>query len=119
MGRHGAPPPGKPADPATPRAGETTPAALRPRSRRAARHPSRAARLPVEPLAAAVHASGGVGALLRGRRRTSEGERLARAFYRALEREWITVAAADELACKLVGVHPAALWGRRFWVGAA
>lgn len=82
-------------------------------------HPPSRAWLPVEPLAAAVHASGGVGALLKGRRRTSEGQRLARAYYRALERGTTTVAAGDELACKLVGVHPSAIWGRRFWAGAA
>lgn len=81
--------------------------------------PTNRAWLPVEPLAAAVHASGGVGALLKGRRRTREGERLARAFYRALERGATTVAAGDELACKLLGVHPSAIWGRRFWAGAA
>jgi len=66
-----------------------------------------------------VSAAGGVGVLLRGRRRTTEGERLARAYYRALERGWITVAAGDELACRLLGVHPSAVWGEQFWAGAA
>jgi hypothetical protein len=118
VGHHGAPPRGSSDDPATPHASEATRSQLRSRHRRVAAPPSRAW-LPAEPLADAVHKAGGVGALLRGRRRTTEGERLARAYYRALERGWITVAAGDELACKLLRVHPSAIWGQRFWAGAA
>lgn len=118
VGHHGAPPHGNLDDPATPRVRDTAPSPLQSRSRGGYAPPTRAW-LPAEPLAAEVCASGGVGALLKGRRRAAEGERLARAYYRALERGWITVAAGDELACKLLGVHPSAICGQRFWVGAA
>jgi hypothetical protein len=118
VGHHGAPSCGRSDDPATPAAREGTRTPSRSRGGHVLTPPGRAW-LPAEPLAAAVSASGGIGTLLRGRRRTTEGERLARAYYRALKRGWITVAAGDELACNLLGVHPSAIWGQRFWVGAA
>lgn len=80
---------------------------------------SKRAGLPAEPLTEAVQAAGGLRVLLRDRRRTREGRRLAQAYYRGVRQGWVTVAAGDDMACKLLGVHPAAIWGLRFWSGAA
>jgi hypothetical protein len=118
VGHHDAAPHGNTGEPATPSAQEAPSALLGTARRRVVAAPGRVW-LPAAPLAAAVRAAGGVGALLKGRRRTREGERLARAYYRALQRGWITVATGDELACKLLRVHPSAVWGQRFWADAA
>jgi hypothetical protein len=117
-GHHGPPRPDHRDACATPDGSDCTATIMRRHAQRAGLRPGRAC-LPAGPLAAAVRTAGGMSTLLLGQRRTSEGERLARAYYRALERGWITVAAADELACRLLRVHPAAIWGEQFWTGAA
>lgn len=74
-----------------------------------------ATRLPAQPLVDAVERRGGVGRALSWRRSTREGRQAARAYARARARGWVHVAAGDELACRLLRVHPAVVWGEAFW----
>jgi hypothetical protein len=46
-------------------------------------------------------------------------EALDRAFYRAQQLGRLTVYAADELAVRLLGLHPAEVWGESWWEAAA
>lgn len=38
-----------------------------------------------------------------------------RAWERARRRERLTLAEADRLACHVAGVHPALVWGEKWW----
>lgn len=80
---------------------------------------SRWPRLPTAPLVDAVSHRGGLRELLAGRRKTPEGQRLARSYFRAKAQGWVTVTTADVLACRLLGMHPCFLWGEAFWTEAA
>lgn len=80
---------------------------------------SRWPRLPAAPLVDAVSQRGGLQELLAGHSKTREGQRLARSYFRAKAQGWVTVATADVLACRLLGVHPCFLWGEAFWTEAA
>ena len=79
---------------------------------------SRWPRLPAAPLVDAVSHRGGLRELLAGRRKTREGQRLARSYFRAKAQGWVTVTTADVLACRLLGMHPCFLWGETFWTEA-
>lgn len=72
-------------------------------------------RLPAQPLMTAVQHRGGLGELLAGRRTTKEGRWAARAYARACASGWVSLGAGDQLACRLLGVHPVAVWGEAFW----
>jgi hypothetical protein len=66
--------------------------------------------LPAEPLVAAVQARGGVRACV-----GADGA-LERAYGRARGSQRLTIAAADKLAVRVLGMHPALLWGDAWWV---
>lgn len=72
-------------------------------------------RLPAQPLMTAVQHRGGLRQLLAGRRKTKEGMWAARAYARACASGWVSLGAGDQLACRLLGVHPVAVWGEAFW----
>lgn len=76
--------------------------------------------LPAAPLVGLVARSGGprLAAIEYGTRRyltPSRLEALERAYQRAARAGRLTVYAADELAVRLLGLHPAEVWGDAWW----
>lgn len=81
-----------------------------PATRRSARGP----RLPVEPLAEAVRAAGGIHVLLRGSDR-KERDRIAHGYRRAVSRGWVDLYVADLVSVTYLGVHPCLVFGEGWW----
>ncbi len=65
------------------------------------------AHLPAAPLAALVNGAPRSNDRKAGPRNTS----IERKYYRAVKQGALTVFAADELAIRLLGVHPMTIWG--------
>jgi hypothetical protein len=65
--------------------------------------------LPAEPLLERVRTRGGFRAC------TTPDEALERAYSRALASGQLTPAAADRLAVRVLGEHPAMVWGDDWW----
>ena len=65
--------------------------------------------LSIEPLQREVEARGI--ALPRG----GDGERLRKAYHRAVRRGGVSVLHADELSVELLGVHPYEIWGAEWF----
>jgi hypothetical protein len=78
-------------------------------------------RLPIGPLAVLIAARGGLRVC--GVRyhpgdsieRAQWVARLQRAYLRSLQRGWISVYTADELAVKALWQHPCEIWGAQWW----
>jgi hypothetical protein len=75
------------------------------------------ANLPINPLARLVAVSGGVRVLVaRAAFTDAERRRLSALYRRGRRMGALTPYAADELAVRLLGLHPALVWGERWWV---
>lgn len=73
--------------------------------------------LPLEPLAEAMDAMGGVGARARAMGwDEKEVNTFETQYRRALEDGAIDLTFADELCCKVLGLHPALIWPKDYWV---
>lgn len=68
------------------------------------------ARLGVEPLTRALEAIGGFPS-----RELEHVSRLSRSYQRAVRRGSITPAQADELCTRILGCHPAEVYGQQWW----
>ena len=80
-------------------------------SARPRRPESICARLPVAPLVTVVEGRGGYGACIPEARGSKASSTLERAWERAQAQGWVTVKTADELAIRVLGLHPLLVWG--------
>lgn len=74
-------------------------------------------RLPIEPLEYVVTRRSGWSAVVSasGMEPGPELMRLTRTFFRARLRGWVSLADADQMAVRLLGLHPCLVWGSGWW----
>jgi hypothetical protein len=75
-------------------------------------------RMPMRPLVRLVALTGGpTVAIRRATLEHRETRRLYALYHRGERSGLLTVGAADELAVRLLGLHPALVWGETWWLG--